>query len=223
MFTARDSSGNNISATPGARGWCPDCSEELIARCGEVNDYHWAHQGATDCDNRSQGMTVWHAEWQTAVPDNRREIVVGRLRADAVAGDGVVCEFQHSPISLDDIRKRERGYRDMRWLFDATDKQFNIKPYRFPDEPDTWGVMSWQIHRNAAWKTIGSCSKRVMLDLGPDIGVLSCEKVNATGSWARGMIYPHKTIRMWLAGPNYRPGWIVPSEKNAEISSTELS
>lgn len=189
------------TATPGNRAKCPQCNQDVLAKCGEVLTWHWAHINTTDCDPWAEGESAWHAEWKTAAPPDRREVTIGHHRADLIAGDGTVCELQHSSISGPEITERETFYGTMRWLFDATDKTFTIEP-----ADDDWSPWQgwWTVRREHAWPTIGLCQRRVMLDLGPP-GVFSCEKINRTGSWARGFLYPRATIRRWIAGPGTLP------------------
>lgn len=192
---------NRRTAEPGLRGQCPACRAEVIPKCGELIVHHWAHRAAEDCDRWAEPESAWHASWKTAAPLDRREVVKAPHRADVIAGDGVICELQHSSISVDDVRERERFYgRDMRWLFDARDKEFVWEPMDNGSEPHRW-----KIHRKHAWPTLGVCQRRVMLDFGDEI--LSCEYVNATGSYASGYVYPPRTVRMWLGGPDYPEGW----------------
>lgn len=192
-----------VQATPNTIGICPSCHEGVIPKCGTIVVHYWSHRSGTDCDPWSEGETPWHAQWKTAAPVHRREVVRGAHRADAIAGDGVVCEIQHSPISPHDIERREEFYGDMRWIFDARDRNFEIEYL------DGNGA---KVFRDARWPTIAIPRRRVMLDLGVDIGVLSCEVINATGSWARGYLYPHRTIRAWLGGKEYAAGREVPED-----------
>lgn len=190
-------------AEPDLIGHCPACGAGVIPKCGELVVHHWAHRAAGDCDQWAEPESTWHAQWKTAVPIERREVVTGPHRADAVAGDGSVCELQHSTIPPEQVRERETFYgREMRWIFDARDKDFELQP-RDDDEKYPHG---WWFHRSARWPTIKLCKRRVMLDLG-ERGVLSCEWINANGSAGWGCLYPQRTIRMWLAGPGYRAGW----------------
>lgn len=188
----------------GQRGVCPACDAEVVARVGEINVPHWAHlAGENDCDPWAEGESPWHSWWKTAVPMSRREMVIGPHRADAVASDGTVCELQHSPIAVETIAERELFYGDMRWIFDARDKEFEF-------EERGHGFAAWRKHR---WPAIGACRRRVMLDFGEDVGVLSCEKINETGSYVWGRLYRHHLIRMWLAGSQYPQLWrAAPSE-----------
>lgn len=191
--------GERRYAEKGLRGACPACRAELRPHCGEIVPPYWSHKAAEDCDHWSEPETQWHAEWKTAAPFERREVVKGPHIADVIAGDGAVCEIQHSAISAEQIREREAFYgREMRWIFDARDKEFELEP-RDDDERYPHGF--W-FHRSVRWPTIKLCQRRVMLDLGSD-GVLSCEWINKNGSAGWGCLYPHQTVRMWLAGREY--------------------
>lgn len=202
--------------SPGLRGNCPLCGAALLAKCGELVTWHWSHFADPDCDPWSEGESAWHAEWKTAAPPGRREVVMPPHRADVVAGDGTVCEIQRAGISAAEIREREafyaaagsrpHGLPAMRWIFDASDKEYEWNPLQDgEDEP-----FRWKIHRRAPWPTIGACRMRVMLDFG-DMGVLSCEQINASGTYAWGYLYPRETIRRWIAGPGYDPSSSAPS------------
>lgn len=191
--------GRTVEAnTSGRRGECPACAAEVVARVGEINIPHWAHlAGGNDCDPWAEGESSWHAWWKTAAPLERREVVIGVHRADVVAPDGTVCELQHSHIDPAEITEREVFYGDMRWIFDAHDKEFTI-------EDRGRGVA---VFRKFHWPTIATCKRRVMLDLGEEAGVLSCEKINDTGSYMWGHLYRRHQVRMWLAGPEHPELW----------------
>lgn len=91
------------TAEPAMRGQCPACGGPVIAKCGRVNVWHWAHQAGQDCDPWSELITKWHADWQNRFPAYMREIAVGCHRADVHLPDDRVIEFQHSSLSADEI------------------------------------------------------------------------------------------------------------------------
>jgi len=37
-----------IEATKGAKGVCPCCGSELVAKCGEIKVHHWSHKKKCD-------------------------------------------------------------------------------------------------------------------------------------------------------------------------------
>lgn len=112
-------SGERALASPGERASCPTCSGDLVAKCGKIVAWHWAHE-AKDCDPWSEGESAWHLDWKELAPPERREVVRGPHRADLVGPGGGVIELQHSSISVDEIEERERFYGKMVWVFDAS-------------------------------------------------------------------------------------------------------
>jgi hypothetical protein len=112
--------GIRILPTKGDTACCPQCSGRVLAKCGSIMAHHWAHLAA-DCDPWSEPITDWHLGWQSLVPPENREVTVGAHRADIKLNDGLVVEIQHSPVSAETIRERERFYKNMIWIFDARD------------------------------------------------------------------------------------------------------
>jgi hypothetical protein len=112
--------GDRAIPAKGLRASCPQCGGEVVAKCGSIVVHHWAHLAA-DCDPWSEPMTDWHIGWQSLVPSENREVTVGAHRADIKLNDGLVVEIQHSPISAEEIREREKFYKNMIWIFDARD------------------------------------------------------------------------------------------------------
>lgn len=112
-------------ATPGAVGTCPSCGARLIAKCGKVYAWHWAHE-ACDCDPWSEPEGPWHRGWKQLFPDAWREVVIGEHRADLRVPGGVI-ELQHSSISAGEIEERERFYGRMVWVVNA--EEWNLEPH----------------------------------------------------------------------------------------------
>lgn len=126
MLYAFDAIGNLVEAqTSGQRGVCPCCGDQVVARCGRINVWHWAHRRGPDCDKWSEPISDWHRDWQRyllslgAKLESTVQVAGIRHRADAVMPSGLVVELQHSAISIDEIRQRERFYKRMIWVFDV--------------------------------------------------------------------------------------------------------
>ena len=102
---------------------CPQCAAEFIPHMGEIKQWHFQHKSAVSCDTWNRGESDWHLEWKRKFPDYCCEVVMGPHRADVRTLDGIVIEFQNSPISPEEIRERETFYgRDrMIWIFNAMD------------------------------------------------------------------------------------------------------
>ena len=76
--------GQRCTAQPQTVGHCPACLGDVIAKCGPINAWHWAHKQA-DCDTWAEPFTQWHADWQEMFPPESCEIPIGRHRADVVS------------------------------------------------------------------------------------------------------------------------------------------
>lgn len=141
---------------PKGRGACPCCGNLLIAKCGQINAHHWAHEARGDSDAWSEPIGPWHLWWQGLVRPEFVEVVQGPHRADIFNGRTVV-ELQHSSISAEDIAAREAFYGDMIWLFDATHRFAYVKS----------GERAFFSFGRT--KHLDLCKKPVFLDFGFDI------------------------------------------------------
>lgn len=112
----------------------PNCCSPLIAKCGEINVSHWAHQAGQGCaDTFYESETLWHREWKDHFPEDFQEVIIhgtGKWegvihRADVAIPGGPVIEFQHSSLNADQIREREDFYTDnwgsMVWVVDGSE------------------------------------------------------------------------------------------------------
>ena len=150
MFIAQTQDKIRISAETAYKDidyYCPVCGEKVRLRCGSINAPHFAHIPGHDCtDTWHYDMSEWHLEMQNKFDEKCREVVVTHNgithRAD-ILKDGVVIEFQHSPISEDEIRARNEfycaaGYK-VAWVFDVRDK----KEYFSPNNGEDYNLLRW--------------------------------------------------------------------------------
>lgn len=118
--------GKKTEASKGARGICPSCGSELIARCGPVKVNHWAHKGTRNCDTWWENETEWHRSWKSNYPTEWQEIPLPDERtgekhiADVRTSNDLVIEFQHSHIDPQERITRESFYHNMVWIVDGT-------------------------------------------------------------------------------------------------------
>lgn len=139
MFIALDANGERISidnATKDDNYFCPICGEPLVIRATNslAVKTHFAHKRGTLCfDDWNHDMSEWHLSWQKQFPEQYREVVIEKNgikhRAD-ICINNTVIEFQHSPITGEEIVKRNDfyiscGYKVV-WVFDATNKIKNF-------------------------------------------------------------------------------------------------
>ena len=146
-----------IDPTPGAHCTCDMCGETLIAKCGQINVWHWSHIGGTDCDPWHEHETPWHRRlkklaleaFSNAKPEHtiRNEYGVCHRADIYLADSGHVLEFQHSPISANEIYSRECFYGNMVWIFDVN---LAMNDFRFTtDDRETHHVFKWKHARRS--------------------------------------------------------------------------
>ena len=160
MNYARTCNGARELPTPGAKAVCPGCRGPVLAKCGSINVWHWAHKSGTDCDKWSEPETAWHREWKNYFSKQDQEIIIGPHRADVKTKSGRVIELQHSPISATEIKEREDFYGPgMVWVVDATPFLENI--YFLPKNEEIqfiwrWFRKSWQYSQRPVYLDPGS-------------------------------------------------------------------
>jgi competence CoiA-like predicted nuclease len=95
-----------------------------MSKCGSINIWHWAHVTTVDCDAWGEPESEWHLNWKRGLPLDWIEVVMEdddcKHRADIRLPTGLVIELQHSPISVEEIQKREAFYQNMIWIFDLS-------------------------------------------------------------------------------------------------------
>lgn len=151
---------------------CPTCKSIVIGHCGEIVSPYWAHESLSECDPWGEGESEWHVGWKSRWPESCREVVVGPHRADIKIPRGTVVEFQHSPISTEEIREREAFYGDMVWVFDAGEVWDRLRLWHGGAFNNPLGDLdrAGEHHYLYEWQrcrpSIGFCEKPVYLDLG---------------------------------------------------------
>lgn len=122
MLTALQN-GIKVLAQKGQHAICPECGTEVLAKCGDINIWHWAHVSLVNCDLWGEPESAWHLHWKSGLPLDWVEVPMThddeKHRADIRLPNGRVVELQHSSISISEIAKREQFYRKMVWIFDV--------------------------------------------------------------------------------------------------------
>ena len=124
-----------IEATKGAKGFCPSCGSELIAKCGELKVNHWSHKGNRNCDQWLENETEWHRSWKDNFPIEWQEVVhydeIGEKHiADVKTQSGWILEFQHSFLNPEERLSRNTFYRKLVWVVDGTRRKADKKQFR---------------------------------------------------------------------------------------------
>lgn len=127
--------GKRTAATKGAKGICPFCKSEVVAKCGEQRTAHWAHKSVQECDTWHNTETEWHRMWKNRFPQEWQESIkhddkTGEKHiADVCTDNGFVWEFQHSTIKPEERRSRELFYKNMNWIVDGTRLENDYKRF----------------------------------------------------------------------------------------------
>ena len=123
--------GTRTKPNKGQRGICQYCDNEMIAKCGRYVMWHWAHKAGSSCDPWWGSESEWHREWKGLFPENWREVVHFDERtgekhiADVKTPNGLVIEFQNSPIDYDELASREAFYQNMIWIVNGNRGNFD--------------------------------------------------------------------------------------------------
>lgn len=118
--------GDKTEAQPGLLGACAYCQSDMIAHCGSEKIWHWKHKRKSLCDPWWENETAWHRKWKDLFPkewqeNNHADSTTGeKHRADIKTDKGLIIEFQHSAIKSDEIKRREKFYKNMVWVVDGT-------------------------------------------------------------------------------------------------------
>lgn len=126
--------GQRQEAQPDLLGVCPACGSPMVARCGDVRRYHWAHRGKRDCDHWWEPETEWHRSWKNMFPTEWQEYIhhaeSGEKHiADVKTDQGWVFEFQHSHIEPEERKAREVFYCKLIWIVDGTRRKRDRKQF----------------------------------------------------------------------------------------------
>lgn len=128
--------GEKTEATKGAKGFCPSCGLELVAKCGEVKVKHWAHKGNRNCDPWWENETEWHRSWKGNFPVDWQEVNHTNLatgkkhRADVKTQNGWTLEFQHSFLNPEERLTRITFYQKLVWVVDGTRRKTDKKQFQ---------------------------------------------------------------------------------------------
>jgi len=124
--------GQRAEAAKGAKGTCPACGSEMIARICKTKVDHWAHKSKQNCDIWWENETVWHREWKNCFDTEWQEAVhkdeiTGEIHiADVTTPHGWTIEIQHSPMDDEERKTRNSFYKKIAWVVDGTRRKTDI-------------------------------------------------------------------------------------------------
>ena len=118
---------NGLRQTPTPRqvGICEYCGSEMVAKCGRIKLWHWAHKRRSNCDPWWESESEWHRAWKHHFPINWHEVIHRdpltdeKHIADVKTPYGLTIEFQNSAISFQERQSREDFYKNMVWVING--------------------------------------------------------------------------------------------------------
>jgi competence protein CoiA len=121
-------------AHPNLLGQCVFCGDPMVAKCGEIKIWHWAHRGKRVCDPWKENETEWHRAWKGHFPADWQERIHTaengeRHIADVKTIKDWVIEFQHSHLKPIERRARNDFYKKLVWVVDGIRRKRDKKKF----------------------------------------------------------------------------------------------
>lgn len=171
-----------VRPQPNTFGTCPTCSGRVHSKCGEINEWHWAHYKGENCDSWYEPESNWHLDWKMTFGKDCAEQVIKKNddvhRADVLTKQNVVIELQNSPIQKDVISEREEFYGErMLWLVNGRNFKSNFKIYELDGLAHKWSSEHNQTKTlrgkkgfewNYARKSWADVRRHLFIDFGTD-------------------------------------------------------
>jgi len=210
--------GEKVEAQPKSKGICPHCQSEMIAKCGRVKVWHWAHKGNPPCDPWWESETEWHREWKDKFPKDWQEVshidpITGEQHiADVKNPFGLVIEFQHSAIKPEERISREKFYKEMVWVIDGTRGELDESYFNMGlHGPIQKSPLAYQIEwwgRSRILHNWGESEVKVYLDFGKDV------------LWR--LVLFDQAKKIGVVGPLPKSSFVEDCYKGVKISVTEI-
>lgn len=172
----------------GQKGVCLDCGLCVVAKCGKINQWHWAHF-VNNLDGKrchyleySQNESQWHLDWKYEFPEKYNEVKIVKNGITKIADiycNGKVVEFQKSDISEDEVCLRENHYEKLIWVVNGMERGSFIKKNK-----QNYYTYSW-INRP---KFFDNMTKPIFVDLGDC--VFQIKKSHGVNGW--GYVFDKK-------------------------------
>jgi len=168
-----------VEPQPKLKAVCPSCGQDIIAKCGRVKVWHWAHKGRKHCDQWWENETDWHRDWKNQFPVDWQEQVHfdgangEKHIADVKTPHGLVIEIQHSIIDPTEVQCREEFYKNMIWIVDGNRGELDSSYFNMglggPIQNDPLAYAIQWFGRGRLLHNWSQVSKDVYLDFGEDV------------------------------------------------------
>lgn len=200
-------------AKPSLAGTCPSCGQAMVAKCGMINIWHWAHSGRRMCDQWWENETEWHRQWKGQFPHDWQErihLANGGEKhiADVKTIKDWVIEFQHSHLHPEERKARNNFYEKLVWVVDGTRRKKDKQKF-FDSLSEVTQVNNSQspvrrifkflTDECALYRDWSDCPGPVFFDFGKDDQMLWCLLPRMTDGktyvlefWRNGFIVFHR-------------------------------
>lgn len=174
--------GERCEPKKGMSGSCIGCGQQMIAKCGPVRIWHWAHRSSCECDHWWENETEWHRSWKNSFPiewqEIRQKAQSGEWHiADVRTSQGNIIEFQHSFLKQDERRSRNEFYgNSLVWVVDGLARRNDRSQFEriLKDAKQILPTIQLaQLHHRSGEYSIlrdwSQCNGLVFFDFGPDL------------------------------------------------------
>jgi hypothetical protein len=151
----------------------------MVAKCGRIKVWHWAHKGRPPCDPWWEAETEWHRGWKNKFPADWQEIVhVDEATGEKHIADvknpwGLVVEFQHSPLQAAELAARESFYGNLIWIVDGCRGELDASFFKMglgkaiQENPLAFAVQWWG--RSRLLHNWSEANAKVYFDFGEEM------------------------------------------------------
>jgi hypothetical protein len=205
--------GQRQEAKRGLSAKCPGCEAPMVAKCGEVKIWHWAHLGKLDCGLFWENETEWHRAWKGQFPEDWQEVYHraengDKHIADVKTDQGWVIEFQHSALKPEERRSRNSFYPKLVWVVDGTRRKRDSQQFKDTLRKGVQvvpNVLCYKVSsdRNTLLKEWADSDAPVLFDFGPGPSLWWLLPKSPNGK--REFVGPFSRaefIELHLGGPN---------------------
>lgn len=128
MLYAYNSENRKVTPEPKLTGKCIVCGNDMIAKCGEIVVWHWAHKvGSNECDNWYEPITSWHKGWIDLFDSDETEIMIeGDNKKEKHVIDirtkrGNKIDLQSKRLKINELEKRDKFWGGSTWIINSED------------------------------------------------------------------------------------------------------
>jgi len=141
---------------------CPYCNELVIAKCGEINKWHWCHVNLEECDSWKGPETEWHLDWKGNFTEEQQEVIIEKCISEYCYnnkdGTGREHGIGHAPCNHKDCSDCVfvKHIADVRCTYGTVIEFQNspLSPKSIREREEFYGNMVWVLNGETIAKNI---------------------------------------------------------------------